>query len=763
MNTIKTTFHFTLERVLPTAVLVVLVLYTYAKFYEHPYVGFRVNSEGTVILIFNEEKNESGLQIGDRLLQVDTVRWDDFRLDLRKELYGDVQPGQVVSLLVERDGREIPIAWRVPASNAEEFRDLLFSEGWLGFSFWIAGTFTLLALRPKDERWYLLVAFNYLTALWLVLGSGVSFYHIWDSAVLFRIMIWLCVPVYLHLHWVFPQPLGRLPGVVVWVVYLLAGSLAFAQLFLALPSNLYTIGFLVAVVGSMVLLVLHRLLQPTTRRDLRFLIAISLTALFPAVIGGIIADSLGDRYGLLAEWISGGGALIGLPLLPFAYLYSAYRRQLGDLEVRVNNFFSVYVFVLLIGAIEVPLILWADQLLDFDGKLVIIGILASIFTVLAGAWAYPALQNLITHRLLGIPLPSKRLLEVFSTQITTSVSLPDLIRVLREEVFPSLLIRQYAFLHYDQGSLQVLSIGGLATEQLPTEEGVPGLIARSGLYRSPDLLTADQPHGWIRLVLPLKLGDQLIGFWLLGRRDPDDLYAQQEIPTLNSLANLTAIALSNILQTERLKAMYEANIIRYEQERLRLAHDLHDSILNEMAAMMISSDVPVFSPAFQKAFDDLTERLREIVNDLRPPMLAFGLRLAFEDLAENLRERHQNSLQILTDIQAEGDCRYPVVAENNVYRIVQEACENSLRYAHAQRITIFGRLQPGEFEVRVQDDGIGLSPDVSLKLNDLLANKHFGLAGMHERADLINAKVTIASRENEGTQIQVLWKSKETI
>jgi signal transduction histidine kinase len=760
MNLIKTAFHFTFHRLLPGAVLIVLVIYTYAKFYEHAYVGFRANSHGNIILLFTEDGGREGLRIGDRLIQVDSIRWDEFQSDLRKRLFARVQPGQVLSLLIEREGKEMPLTWRVPASSLEELRDLLFSEGWLGFFFWIAGTFTLLALRPADERWYLLVAFEYLTALWLVIGSGVSFHHIWDSAVLIRIIIWFCVPVYLHLHWVFPQPLGKLPNILVGSMYGVAGLLAIAEWFQVLPPNLYSAGFLLAVAGSCVLLLLHPVLQPTTRRDLRFLTAISLTAMFPAIVGGLIAESLPNQYQLLASYISGGGALLGLPLIPFAYLYSIYRRQLGKLEIRVNNFFSVYVFVLLIVALEVPLSLWADQRLHFDGKPILIGILASMFTVMAGAWIYPALQQLIEHRLLGIPLTSKRLLETFSTRITTSISLPDLVHVLREEVFPSLLIRQFAFLQYDQGFLNTISTMAIATEQLPTEQDVPSLMARSGVYRAPDLQAADQPYSWIRLVLALQLGNQLLGFWLLGRRDPDDHYSPQEIPTLSSLANLTAIALSNILQTARLKAMYESNIDRYEQERLRLAHDLHDSILNELAAMMIRSDVPVFSPAFQQAFDELTERLREIVNDLRPPMLVFGLKLALEDFAENLRERNQNVVEIVTDFQADAECRYPNSVENNLYRIVQEACENSIRYAHAKNLTISGKFHSSELEIKVEDDGIGLKPGIRLQLNDLLASKHFGLAGMHERAHLTGAELIITSRPGEGTQIDIQWKAR---
>jgi signal transduction histidine kinase len=274
-------------------------------------------------------------------------------------------------------------------------------------------------------------------------------------------------------------------------------------------------------------------------------------------------------------------------------------------------------------------------------------------------------------------------------------------------------------------------------------------------------LEAGQPYSWIRLVLPLKLGDQVLGFWLLGRRDPDDIYSQQEIPVIGSLANLTAIALSNILQTENLKTMYEANIGRYEQERLRLSRDLHDSILNEMAALLMRSDSPVFSPEFQQAFEALTERLREIVSDLRPPTLNFGLKYALDELAENLSERNQNSVRIEPHLHADGDFRYPARVENHSYRIVQEACENSLKYAHAKTISIIAELSPNSFDIQVKDDGIGFQMETNHKLNEMLANKHFGLVGMLERANLIGAEIDINSKPGMGTRIRVRWKSQE--
>jgi signal transduction histidine kinase len=749
-------FWSIIEQVIPWLILAILLVYSYAKFFRHSY-GFRLEgSTGRVMLVF-ETQPEPTLREGDRIIQMGSVRFEDFREDLSRSFLEGYEPGETVPLLIERGGQTIEIPWKYPHFSRDEFFDQLGSEWFMAYAFWVAGVLTVLLVRPKDDSWLLMSLFNFLTAVWVIAGSGLSSYHIWYSALMLRVAIWLSLPVYLHLHWVFPRPLGKLHPFVLWMGYGVAISLAIMQGFQLLPRELYSLAFLVGVGGSLILLLIHVWRQPSVRRDFRLPLIVLMLAVAPGVVWTIIETIFGG-----SPWYGSTG-LLGLPLLPLAYLYTAFRRRLGNQEMRINRFFTVYLFVILLGVIFLPLIAFLDQTLTLPGKILIIAVMSALLTAAAFLWAYSPFEKLIEHRILGIPLASKRLLETYSAHITTSLSLPELIRVLQEEVFPSLLIRQFAFLHIDQGSVNVLSTIGLSTEQIPAEKDVPGLIARSGFYRFPDLSAADQPHAWIRLVLSLKLGDQLIGFWLLGRRDPDDLYSQQEIPVLSSLANLTAIALSNILQTERLKSMYETNISRYEQEKLRLAHDLHDSILNEMAAILMRADAANLSPKFLAAFDELTEKLREIVDDLRPPMLAFGLKLAFEDFADNLMERNQDSVEIMTDIQATEECRYPDTVESNLYRIVQEACENSLRYAQAKKLLIFGRFYEKQIEIRVQDDGIGFDSDVSLKLDDMLAHKHFGLVGMFERANLIGADIRIHSQPDQGTRIQVIWKAKESI
>ena len=755
MNTRKSSLWLVIEQVIPWFVLAILLFYTYAKFFGHPY-GFRWDSSGIIIYVFDKQP-EPTLKEGDKIFQIGPVRWDEFRADLRKTFFEGYKPRDVVPIVVERDGQTLDISWRFSDFNRDEFFDQFFSEWGMVYFFWLAGTLTILFIRPKDDRWLLMALFNFLTAVWLSAGSGVSAFHVWNSALVLRMAVILCVPVYLHFHWVFPQPFGKIPRFILVSIYAITLALVIAQWFQILPSNFYLLGFMVALGGSFILLLIHILRQPLARGDLRLLFVAALLAMILAVIWEIFYS-----FNKIPAWLGSGG-LLGLSLLPLAYLYSAFRRRLGGLELRVNRFFSIYLFVMLLCIIEVPLIVLLEQAFQISGKVAAISLISGVLTAAGFIWGYPVFEDFVEHRILGIPLPSKRVLETYSTRITTSTSLSDLVPVLQEEILPSLLIRHFAFLQHEQGSLKVLSTMGMNEEQMPEGQDVPYLMTQSGVYRSPDLVSQDQPFPWVRLILPLKLGDQLLGFWLLGRRDPDDMYSQLEIPVLTSLANLTAIALSNILQTERLKSMYETNINRYEQERLRLAHDLHDSILNELAALLISPNAPALSSKFQQAFDALTDRLREIVNDLRPPMLSFGLKLALEGFEENLTERSQHAVEIVADVQADGDWRYPDVVENNLYRIVQEACENALRYAHAKNIMIFARLHQDEIDIRVEDDGIGFSSEISLKLDDLLAKKHFGLAGIYERASLIGAEVSIHSKPNQGTKIQVTWKSKETI
>lgn len=553
---------------------------------------------------------------------------------------------------------------------------------------------------------------------------------------------WILLPVYLHFHWLFPQPLKPVRRTMTATFHVACLLLALGELFQILPRTLYMFGFLFALIGSVVLQAIHFIKRPRHRRAVGFVAVAILLAVLPS-----IALSISSATGIMPQITILG--MITLPFMPLAYLFVIYRSQLSDLEMRANRFVSLYAFLIILGTILIAIITPALSLRIPGNITLLLSLGVTLLISFVSILVFPAFQSFVEERLLGIKLPYLNLQEMYSGRITTSISIPGLLQILEEEVFPSLLVRQYAFMQVINGGLKTLLVKNVSEEQLSHRCTVDELTAHAKKF-SVDTFPCD----WVRLILPLKVGDHFIGFWLLGQRDPDDYYPQAEIPILQSLANQTAIALSNILHAEQLRKMYQSDVERYEKERMRLALELHDSVLNELAVLRTNLNEVNVSPQFQTSYEEVTHRLREIVTDLRPPMLMYGLIPAVNELADNLMERTGDRVTIKVGINTSEE-RLPQNIEQHLFRIVQESCENSLRHARAKNINIFGRLAPGKVELDIADDGIGFDPQT--ELSSLIANSHFGLAGMVERASLIGAEISIQSNLNAGTKVHITW------
>lgn len=662
-----------------------------------------------------------------------------------------VQAGQTVEMIVDRNGNRLTIPWVYPGFDQEQFLGRFFNIWWLAYVFWFIGLSAKLHLRPQDTQWRLFVASAYLIAMFIMLGS-VSSYRILMSSILMRAVAWMILPVYLHFHWIFPQSFRRLPRWLTTLFYVLAGGLVLGELFQQTPRPLYFLAVILAFGGSILLLILHYILQPDHRNEVRLLAIAAVLALLPIIVISIVGG-LGNTPDV------GPLVLLVMPILPAAYFYVLYRRNLGGLELRANRIISIYIFMILLGLVLLLSVGFLGATDVSREELVLGGVIVCLSTAFVGIQFFPAFQSWVEKRLLGIKLPVEHMVENYSARIVTSTTTHGLLKLLEEEVFPSLLIRQYAVVRTANESAGVILSRDVDFDQVP-KDALVRLLSSSSNRRLHPLSESDPSFDWVRLALPLRVGPDLLGAWLLGRRDPDDQYPQAEFSILQSLANQTAIAMSNITQTERLKVMYEANINRYEQERLRLGHELHDSLLNEMGAMLMKHDPDALPREFQDSFNGLIVRLREIVTDLRPPMLMYGLKYALDGLADNLSERTHDVINIVSELRSDEDCRYPELVEHNVYRIVQEACENALKYAQAKVIRITGELSSDRIDIQVVDDGIGFRDHVSLLLDEMVANKHYGLTNMHERAGLIGAEITMQSKPDEGTQIHIVWWSQ---
>lgn len=825
-----------IERFTPVLVLALLLALTYAFFFRAPYLGFRLGGSGEVIEVYSPE---SELRAGDQIVSIGALTLEEYSAD-QTQVWLDEQEdtGDQVPLRFIRDGQAQEILWTLPGATTEEIAQRVNSQWWVGYIFWLAGTATLFLVRPRDRRWLLLVAFNYITALWLTAGSA-SGWHVWFSALVLRSAVWLSVPIYLYLHWLFPRPLGRLQRPILWIGFGAALALALAQWLQVIPESMYLAGFLFAVVGSLVLLLLHAVKQRGSRREVAFLAtAFALVALPP--VGIAVAELVGIT---VADPLA-GAALLAFPTIPGAYFFILFRRQLGtrlarradrlanlylilifvsvafiigiafaierlgmapsnyvaggaaailtallainsfapflflpalagayvptaaderaDLHFRANRILAPFLFFVILAATLVILILLHIATLQYPGAPVISGLAAALIAAVAVVVGYRPFRRLVDRRLLGVRLPPSSLPETFAARMTSCLEKEALATLLEEEVLPSLLVRQSAILLLDDpGDVERFLAYGLREEDLPNEEATEALVTRAVAGQvAPD--GDGVGPDWLRLVLPLTFGERAIGLWLFGRRDPDDLYSRAELPLFRALANQLAVALTNLVQMENLRMLYRENIDRHEAERARLARALHDDVLSRVAVLAVyaADEIP---EASQKAFDELTAHLRQTIAGLRPAMLQYGLQAALVELGDELAERTNGNPAVGVAL-APSEARYPEPVEQHLFRIVQQAVENALKHAEARNIVVSGQLESDAVRLCVEDDGVGLPADEPTDLASLVANDHFGLAGMYERASLIGAELHIGSAGDDGTRIEVRWtrdRSKE--
>lgn len=748
MNSRRQTWVLRSEIFLSWLVLLTLVFYTYLEIAKAPYIGFNYNaSTGNVQLLYERESN-ADLRVHDQLVMVGDVDFAEWRENLASELFPPLRGGEILRLEIRRDGQPLVIDWQVPGFNQEEFSNRVYNSWWMGYLFWMTGLATLLLVRPLDPKRSLFAAFFFLTALWLVIGNTSRWGH-GDSRILYRMVLCLSVPVLLHLHWLFPRPLGKIPTPLLWTLYGLTVAAALLHWTPIASPEWAVLAFGLALLGSLVLLLLHYIRQPETRPQVRLLIFSLLFAVLPlTALSLTVAAQVQPRVGPYA--------LAALPIIPGAYFFSIYRYQLGGSEFRANRLIAVYLFMILLGTISLIVVATLSVQPGMSDSVALWSALLALATALITLYGFVPFQRLVDRRLLAIPLPPVELLDTYLTRITTTLNQDSLVHLLKEEVLPSLLVRQSALLRFHNNVATTIystepELATSEVEQLVTHlKHEP--IYRAGAYQGLP------PLSWVKVGLALQVEDKLLGMWLLGRHDPDDIYSAAEVATLQTIARQTALALANIEQSNQLHAIYEASIERQEQERMKMAHFLHDAILNQAAVLYMSLDMATLTPRVDTAYETLKGQIHQMISSLRPPSLDLGLGAALEELGGELLLRPNSKFELR--LKGSSDVTgYPPLIENHIFRIVQQACENAFRHAHANLIQVTGTLAPDHVELLIEDDGVGFEVSKPLDITSLLAHKHFGLVHMMERAEHINAELNLASEPGKGTRVHLVWSN----
>lgn len=217
------------------------------------------------------------------------------------------------------------------------------------------------------------------------------------------------------------------------------------------------------------------------------------------------------------------------------------------------------------------------------------------------------------------------------------------------------------------------------------------------------------------------------------------------------------------LQREELerRRLLERVINAQEEERKRVARELHDETAQALTAVLMSLEgievnLTAVSPALRERVvrakrlgGNALRDLRALIHDLRPSALDdLGLFPAIRWLAA----QHLEPLGIRVSFETHAlKSRLPAPVETVVFRVMQEAISNIARHANARCVRIMLGANGAGMLARIEDDGQGFDPAKTPGA----PGEAWGMVGMRERANLIGGRVQVNSAPGRGTQIEI--------
>jgi signal transduction histidine kinase len=191
-------------------------------------------------------------------------------------------------------------------------------------------------------------------------------------------------------------------------------------------------------------------------------------------------------------------------------------------------------------------------------------------------------------------------------------------------------------------------------------------------------------------------------------------------------------------------------ITAQEEERKRIARELHDETCQTIAALKMKLDAAGMEDAQAMATRTLDE-LHRIIYDLRPSILDdLGLLPAIRWMAT--RDLVPLGVQVRCEFE-EPTAKLPFELEIAVFRAVQESINNVVRHAHAETVLIEVAENGGVLEVDIEDDGDGF--DVEAVGEPTENGRGLGILGMHERMELIGGTSKVTSSPGKGTHVSL--------
>ncbi len=274
--------------------------------------------------------------------------------------------------------------------------------------------------------------------------------------------------------------------------------------------------------------------------------------------------------------------------------------------------------------------------------------------------------------------------------------------------------------------------------------------------------------------VPLVAHGSSLGSMCVGTRQPRE-FDPHEQELLTAIGNQIAVAVENarlyaeLQHKEHVRGELLRKVISaQEEERKRIARELHDEVSQNLAALIYAAEEATEldqRPETQRLLDNIRRvaqqtlvGVHKLIFDLRPTMLDhLGLVPALRWFAQARLEAAGVRVIIKEECQRSGSadepCRLPPETETAVFRVVQEAINNIARHAMARNVHLTFSLSDNAMTMMIEDDGIGFDlVEVSVASE---SGRGLGLIGMQERIQLVGGQLDIDTAPGYGTRIRI--------
>lgn len=703
--------------------------------------------------------------------------------------FPDKEPGERVTLLVEQEGvvREVTIELARPSLNELLTR---FSTLLIAFLFWAPGLLVLAYARPSQlPRIFILFCMSFSVVLGLGSISGRG--PLWIGWI-FNILVWWVGPLALHLHMLLGGYFDlKWRKKAVRYLYLTALGLSvldLGRLALEVPGPLLVVKYiwlsLLLILSAVILVLAARTAKSLeNRRRSRIAGLAALNAFLPFIFLSMLPDTLFNQYILPYEV-----SFLALSILPLGYSYTIMRYRLIPLEQYVNRATAYSLLALGLAAIYGMIYILSPSLLfDVDLSNRWAGFLIVLLLTLTAHPAYKFLRRWVDRLYYGGWYDDREAVQKISQAVQGGGNDINSIGQTLCRTMQKTMQLKYVNLLLNNGMVYTnLSVkGGYATNGRHLRVGDVGLIFEIFYkHRSRKIGKGSEARDILAIAnIPVRdiLGPEPL-YWLLleGKRGPQGLlvlgprigggeFLPQDLEILEAVIQQAGAALENAVlldevkqHSSQIKSLHRMIITVREEERKRLAHNLHDEIVQSLIGVKYSLSNIEHAPdpesisqlkKLQEQIRNILTGLRCTIAGLRPPALdSLGLTSLIRSRVIELND--QAPFVVYLTIVDNHRVQLPDEVALTLYRCFQEAIVNVQKHADADRVYVKLRIVLGQKAVlSIKDDGVGFKvPD---SLGSLTEHRHFGLNGIKEQVEIIGGEVQVHSSRKEGTSIRV--------